>query len=52
MIVSEAAYQRLSAELGRIYGEMVAAQEEAAERGRRIADLEARLAQHESEKEG
>lgn len=40
---SEAAYQRVCAELGKVYGEMVAAQTASAEKDAIIADLRHQL---------
>ena len=42
---SEAAWQRVCAELGKVYGEMVAAQEQASEHERTIEELQRQLAQ-------
>lgn len=41
---SDAAYQRVCAELGKVYGEMVAAQEQAREHEQTIAELRRQLA--------
>mgnify|MGYP001594512208 CR=1 FL=1 len=41
---SEAAWQRLVAELGRVFGEMVSAQDMVNERDAEIADLKRQLA--------